>query len=147
MRKNLAIIICICLCTVCLGACGKSNESAIETAAAGGAGTSTESISAESAETTAASAAASSDIDISLIGDWQESIFDSGFIFNEDGTGTDTFWDLTFTYSCENGEVLIVYDSDSYGASKYTYSVSGDTLSMTRIDEEETSTFTYTKAD
>ena len=136
MKKYIALIICVCISCLCLTACS-GKETASSTSGAADAGTQ---------QQTTTSAAVSGN-DTALVGNWQESIFDTGFIFNADGTGTDTFWDLTFTYETDNGEVLIIYDTDEYGASKYTYTVSGTTLSMTRIDEEETSTFTYTKVD
>lgn len=84
--------------------------------------------------------------DSSIVGIWSESIFDSGYIFESDGTGEDTFWELTFTYTADGSTIVIIYDSDSYGTVSYEYSVNGDTLSMKRISEdEETSTFEYKK--
>ena len=82
-----------------------------------------------------------------LEGCWQEDAFDSGYIFKADGTGTDTFWDLTFTYSIsKDGTLSLDYDSEQYGISNYTFTVSGDELTMTRIDEgEDTQPFTYKK--
>ena len=132
MKKITALTVFILIMVLCLASCGKKPD-APTTATTTGA----------SAETETAAPATGGD----LVGNWKEDVFDSGFTFNADGTGTDTFWDLTFTYSIEGNEVLIIYDTDLYGASRYTYSVSGDTLSMTRIDEEETSTFNYKKAD
>lgn len=86
--------------------------------------------------------------DTSVVGTWSEDIFDSGYIFESDGTGEDTFWELTFTYTAVDGILTITYDSDTYGSASYTYSVEGDVLTMTRISEdEETSAFEYTKAD
>ena len=135
MRKFSAVIAFIFIMILCLCSCGKSSSSESQSTAQ----------PATDSQTTAA--ASENGIDTALIGNWQEDVFDSGFIFNEDGTGTDTFWDLTFTYSTEGGEVLIVYDTDMYGASSYKYEISGDTLTMTRLDDEENSSFTYTKAD
>mgnify|MGYP000426281732 CR=1 FL=1 len=83
--------------------------------------------------------------DSSVYGTWTESFFESGYTFNADGTGTDTFWDLTFTYTAGGGEMAITYDSELYGIATYTYTVSGDTLTMTRTGDEENSTFSYTK--
>lgn len=131
MKKITALAAFILIFAMCLAACGKKPDAPATTAATTG----------TPAETQTTVPATGGD----LVGNWQEDVFDSGFIFNDDGTGTDTFWDLTFTYSIEGNEVLIIYDTDLYGASRYTYSVSGDILSMTRIDEEETSTFNYTK--
>lgn len=130
MKKTFLSIALIIILILSFCACGKS-DSAKDT-------------TSEQKETPASDTPSA--IDSALIGNWQESIFDSGFIFNADGTGTDTFWDLTFTYSCDNGEILIVYDTDLYGASKYNYAVTGDSLSMTRIDEEEASSFTYIRS-
>ena len=134
MKKFIAILLAA-LFIAALAACGSKTETAAPAAAAA--------TEAPAETTTAAAPAVSGE----LVGSWQEDIFDSGFIFNADGTGTDTFWDLTFTYSIEGNEVLIIYDTDLYGASRYTFTVSGDSLSMTRIDEEETSTFTYKKTE
>ena len=86
--------------------------------------------------------------DTSIIGTWAESIFDSGYIFESDGTGEDTFWELTFTYTADGSTLVITYDSDIYGIATYEYSVDGSTLSMTRIaEDEETSTFEYQKTE
>ena len=82
--------------------------------------------------------------DSSIVGIWSESIFDSGYIFESDGTGEDTFWELTFTYTADGGKLVIIYDSDTYGTVSYEYSVNGDILFMKRIaEDEETSTFEY----
>lgn len=81
--------------------------------------------------------------DSAVVGTWSEDFFDSGYIFNDDGTGTDTFWDLTFTYTATGGKLEITYDSDLYGIAVYSYTVRGDTLTMTREDADES--FAYTK--
>jgi len=83
--------------------------------------------------------------DPAVVGTWAESYFESGFVFNEDGTGKDTFWDLTFTYTAADGEMLLIYDDEIWGASSYTYSVSGNKLSMTRKGTEDNETFEYEK--
>lgn len=84
--------------------------------------------------------------DSALVGTWSEDYFDSGYIFNADLTGTDTFWDLTFTYTAGDGIITITYDEDPWGKADYTYSISGDSLTMQRIsDDEETQAYTYTK--
>lgn len=132
MKKTSALTAIMIILILCLASCGKPDAQTAETG--------TQAQTETAAPETAAPGTVS---DSALVGSWEEDVFDSGFIFNADGTGTDTFWDLTFTYSTTGNEVLIVYDTDLYGASNYTYSISGDTLSMTRIDEEETPTFTY----
>ncbi len=118
MKKIIAVMACVLLSAVLLCSCGSEEPKE---------------------ETTAAN-------DAAVVGTWTEEFFDSGFIFNADGTGTDTFWDLTFTYTAVEGNLMLIYDTELYGASNYTYSVSGNQLTMTRIDTEETDTITYTKA-
>lgn len=84
--------------------------------------------------------------DAAVVGTWAEDFFDSGYIFNEDLTGTDTFWDMTFTYIASDGIITITYDEEVWGKADYTYSISGDSLTMQRIsDDEETQAYTYTK--
>ena len=87
--------------------------------------------------------------DTGIIGTWSEDFFDSGYIFNEDLTGTDTFWDLTFTYTAYDGTVTISYDEEIWGSASYTYVINGEYLTMTRVSEEESgediSSYTYTK--
>ena len=83
--------------------------------------------------------------DKAVIGTWQEYYFDSGYVFNADGTGTDTFWDLTFTYTAYDGKITLIYDDELWGASQYDYVISGNVLSMTRIDTDGAETFEYTK--
>ena len=86
--------------------------------------------------------------DEALFGEWAEEIFDTGYIFCEDGTGEDTFWQIYFTYTADDGVLTITYDSDTYGSSSYEYYIENDTLFLTRIsdsEDEETSTFSYSK--
>lgn len=87
--------------------------------------------------------------DTGIIGTWSEDFFDSGYIFNEDLTGTDTFWDLTFTYTAYDGTVTISYDEEIWGSASYTYVINGEYLTMTRVSEEESgediTSYTYTK--
>ena len=87
--------------------------------------------------------------DTEVIGTWSEDFFDSGYIFNEDLTGTDTFWDLTFTYTAQEGIITITYDDEIWGSVSYEYVVNGEYLTMTRISEvesgEDVSSYTYTK--
>ena len=86
--------------------------------------------------------------DDTLAGTWVYGDFDTGYIFNTDLTGTDTFFDLTFTYTAEDGTLTITYDSELYGSVSYTYEVTDTTLTMTRIsddDSEEPDSYTYTR--
>lgn len=83
--------------------------------------------------------------DTAVIGTWNESYFDSGYIFNADGTGKDTFWDLTFTYTAYDGELTLIYDDELWGASQYDYTVSSNKLSMTRKDTDGAEQFDYEK--
>ena len=85
------------------------------------------------------------DNDPAVVGDWAESYYDSGYTFKADGTGTDTFWDLTFTYTAADGELTIIYDDELWGASIYEYSVTGSKLSMTRKNAEDAEEFIYEK--
>lgn len=135
MKKTFSLIACLLLIAVVACGCGKST---------------TPSVSGQTQEETTKKNKDKDKgkkfVEPALCGTWSEDIFDSGFIFKEDGTGTDTFWDLTFTYySTTEDNLFLDYDSDQWGISEYTYSISGNELSMTRQDEEETSTFVYTK--
>ena len=56
----------------------------------------------------------------------------SGYTFNEDGTGIDLFWALSFTYQTDQGILYIDYDDVSCDDSDYTYSIDGDVITMTR---------------
>jgi len=82
--------------------------------------------------------------DAAVVGTWGEDAFDSGYTFNSDGTGRDTFWDLSFTYTANAGTMTITYDDNTYGVDKYSYSVDESSLSMTRQGGDGKA-FTYTK--
>ena len=56
----------------------------------------------------------------------------SGYVFNEDGTGEDLFWALTFTYQTDNGILYLDYDDVTCDDSDYTYSIDDDVITMTR---------------
>ena len=56
----------------------------------------------------------------------------SGYTFNEDGTGTDLFWDLSFKYQTDQGILYLDYDDVSCDDSDYTYVIDGDVITMTR---------------
>ena len=83
-------------------------------------------------------------MDEAVFGTWSEDYFDSGFTFLRDMTGKDTFWDLSFTYTAYDGIITITYDDETYAQAKYTYSVSGDTITMTRQSDDGV-TVTYEK--
>lgn len=84
--------------------------------------------------------------DASVQGTWKEDYFDSGYTFNADGTGMDTFWELPFTYTAYDGVITITYDDETYAVDRYSYTVDGDTLSMARIsDGGAGKSFTYTR--
>ena len=83
-------------------------------------------------------------LDPALFGKWKESYFDSSFVFNSDGTGEDTFWELPFTYSTDGkGTLTITFDDTMWGSVIYTYSVDGDTLTMQQEDSSDI--FEYTR--
>lgn len=84
--------------------------------------------------------------DEALLGTWVWGDYDTGYIFNSDLSGTDTFFDLGFTYTTDDGTLTITYDAELYGSVSYTYEVNEDTLTMTRIssdDSEEPDSYTY----
>ena len=69
-----------------------------------------------------------------------------GWTFNEDKTGIDTVFDLTFTYEANNGKLDIKYDDVTLGTveASYNYKIEGNLLTMRR-DVSNAETFTYTK--
>ena len=118
MKKIAAIMIALVLCAVLLAGCGSSKKEE---------------------ETTPAV-----ENDPAVLGSWSEDYFDSGYVFNEDGTGRDTFWDLSFTYTAHDGVITITYDDETYGIDKYSYTVTDSSITMTRQANDGKS-FTYTK--
>lgn len=56
----------------------------------------------------------------------------AGYTFNEDGTGVDLFWALSFTYQTDQGILYLDYDDVSCDDSDYTYTIDGDVITMTR---------------
>ena len=85
--------------------------------------------------------------DNAIWGTWSEDFFDSGYIFNDDGTGFDTFWNLSFTYTADGERLCLIYDDELWGESDYSYTISGNTLTMIReVEEGETADeFVYTR--
>ena len=118
MRKLAAVIVSLVLCAALLAGCGDSKKEEETTPAA--------------------------ESDAAVLGTWSEDYFDSGYTFNEDGTGRDTFWDLPFTYTAYDGVITITYDDETYGVDKYTYTVLDSSITMTRQSGDGKS-FTYTK--
>ena len=60
----------------------------------------------------------------------------SGYVFYVDGTGLDTFWNMTFTYTAE-GDILHIDYDESIGENRdYQYMIEGDVLSLTRVDSD-----------
>ncbi|MGI6072310.1 MAG: DUF5640 domain-containing protein [Lachnospiraceae bacterium] len=116
MKKIIAIVMCLFICVTVLAGCKKE----------------------ELPEETKVN-------DPAVVGTWSEHFFDSGYVFKPDGTGTDTFWNLTFTYTAYEGTITLFYDDELWGASQYSYEVAGNILKMTRTDTDETSTFEYMK--
>lgn len=90
------------------------------------------------------SANADASLDAELIGTWGEDQYNSGYVFNEDGSGTDTFWDLSFTYTIPTaGTIHVVYDDDMWGETDYTYSIENGVLKLTLSSDG--STIAYNK--
>ena len=118
MKKYLALGLCLVLCLAFVSGCrnGKEEETTVDVQAN----------------------------DPAVLGTWSEDYFDSGYTFNEDGTGRDTFWDLPFTYTALDGVITITYDDDTYGIDRYSYSVTDTSITMTRQSGDGKS-FTYTK--
>lgn len=77
------------------------------------------------------------DLDSALFGTWIEDYFQSGYIFNEDGTGEDTFWDLPFTYTAKDGLISVKYDDEMWGIANYSYVLEEDTLSLQQSGSAE----------
>ena len=60
----------------------------------------------------------------------------SAYVFNIDGTGLDTFWDMSFKYTAD-GEILhIAYDNSLGEDWDYQYVIEGDVITMTRMDDD-----------
>ena len=121
MKKLISAIICVVLCLGLLAGCGSAapSGSGNEEAALRG----------------------------PLIGTWNQITDDgspslpemgipSAYIFNADGTGLDTFWNMSFTYQTDGEKLHIAYD-DSLGEDwDYSYVIEGDVLTLTRVDDD-----------
>ena len=107
MKKLLIGLLCAFLCVCMLSACGKGKEE----------------------EETIAN-------DEAIFGTWTESYWDSGYSFAEDGTGMDIFWDQPFTYTAIDGELIIQYTEGIYQDKKFSYSISENTLTLTKSGED-----------
>lgn len=60
----------------------------------------------------------------------------SGYVFYQDGTGLDTFWDMTFRYTVEDGRLHIDYDESLGEDWDYLYEIEDDVLRLTRADDD-----------
>ena len=60
----------------------------------------------------------------------------SGYVFYLDGTGVDTFWDMTCVYTTNGDKIHIAYDNSLGEDWDYFYSIEGDVLKMTRVDDD-----------
>lgn len=69
-----------------------------------------------------------------------------GWVFNEDKTGVDTVFDLSFTYETNNGMLEIKYDDTTLGEieTAYEYKIKDSLLTMKRY-ANGSEAFTYKK--
>jgi len=66
----------------------------------------------------------------SIIGNWEytdydeapNAYYDAGYCFYEDGTGLDTYWNQTFSYTTDGNLLTIVFDNPEYGTEYFEYS-------------------------
>ena len=86
------------------------------------------------------------DLKMELTGTWNQITDDgspslpdigipSGYVFYLDGTGVDTFWDMTFTYTIDSEKLHIAYDNKLGESWDYSYLIDGDVLTLTRMDD------------
>lgn len=91
-------------------------------------------------------------LDENLFGTWNQITEDespsledlgipSGYVFGEDGKGTDLFWDVTFKYATEDGVLYIDYDDVTCDDTSYNYYIEGDIIQMTRTAEDALTMF------
>ncbi|MCQ2530869.1 MAG: DUF5640 domain-containing protein [Lachnospiraceae bacterium] len=127
MKKILAIILVCMLSIACLCGCGDKKPE-------GG--------SSEPKETKKEAG-----IDSALIGTWneygipEEQQLGDYWTFNKDGSGRWGLMDVEFTFTAGDGNLVIDCD-EGWGEYKYTYSISGDILTLT---EEGSSAYEYQK--
>lgn len=117
MKKIIVLIAGVAMCAALLAGCGAKKEEETEAAV---------------------------ENDAAVVGTWMENDFDSGYVFNSDGTGKDIYWDKTFIYTAHDGTIVITYDDKTYAEDKYSYSITDDgRLSMARSTGDKS--FLYTK--
>ena len=121
MKKLSSAIICIVLCLGLLAGCGS--------AAPSGSGNEEAALREP------------------LIGTWNQITDDgspslpemgipSAYIFNADGTGLDTFWNMSFVYTTDGEKLHIAYDDNLGEDWDYTYTIDKNVLSLTRVDDD-----------
>lgn len=121
MKKTIAAILCVLLISVLAAGCGAKPR--------GSGGEEAKALRSE------------------LAGNWSQITEDgtpslpemgipSGYVFYQDGTGLDTFWNMSFHYTVEDDNLHIAYD-DSLGEEwDYRYEIKGDKLTLTRLDND-----------
>ena len=117
MKRIITLIICILLCGTLITGCGSGKKE-------------------EETQTEIPN-------DEAVFGTWTEDYFDSGYTFAADGTGSNVFWDMSFTYKAYDGVLTITYDDESYKPETFSYYVEGDTLVLT--SSSDNNTYTYTR--
>ncbi len=93
--------------------------------------------------------------DAAICGTWMEDYWDSGYTFNEDGTGKDIFWSQDFTYKTADGMVTISYVEGLWAEKVFSYTIEGNVLTLTEVLEPaedgtvtgEPGTWDYTKTE
>ena len=71
----------------------------------------------------------------------------TGYLFRDNGTGVDLFWDMPFSYTITGDVIHISYDEKNNGeVTDYQYVFEGDTLQMTRTGDPEAVTMLYRKS-
>jgi len=95
MKKIFSMILVLCVSAALLSGCGQEENKEPETTTV--------------------------ENDAAVQGTWNEDYFDSGYVFNADGTGVysyydDGLWEFTFTYEmCDDDSVDIYYDDGDVG--------------------------------
>lgn len=119
MKKALILILCLILSASFITACGQKEE-----------------------------AQEPVPIDETIVGRWVEDYWDSGYVFNAEGTGEDIFWGQTFHFTTQDGRLTIKYDEGTWADKVFSYSVNGNILSLTgEEDGSEAGTWEYHKAE